>query len=183
MEKIFKSRALINKPKVVVVTGAESTGKSSLTTALSNHFKVPYIPEFAREYVENLKSPYNYNDVEIIARKQSALLNEIKNTDNTIVFVDTWLIITKVWFEVVFNKIPGWLLKEISDTKIDLFLVCNIDLPWVADSVRENGGENRIFLQKKYIECLNEYNFNYTIVSGENKNRLKNALQFIELLK
>lgn len=171
------------QPKIIVITGAESTGKSTLTEKLASNFNVPFIPEIAREFIENLGRKYNYTDVENIAKLQVEQFRKIKNTESEFIFLDTWLIVTKIWFEFVFNKTPGWLVPELINTKIDLFLVCDIDLPWIADSVRENGGENRKILQNKYIENITMYNFNYKIVSGFEENRFLNALKFISEIK
>ena len=168
--------------KIIVVTGAESTGKSTLTESLAKYFKVPFIPEFARKYVENLDRKYNYEDVLKIAEKQIELLHELKLTDSSVIFIDTWLIITKIWLEVVFKNIPGWLDKEIKSTFIDLFLVCDTDIPWVPDNVRENGGKNRLILQQKYIQQIKEFNFAYTIISGKNEIRINNAIERINKL-
>jgi NadR type nicotinamide-nucleotide adenylyltransferase len=180
MEKRYKPDSkLKTSPKIIVVTGAESTGKSTLTEALAKHFDAPFCPEFAREYIENLKDKYNYQDVEQIAKKQIELLEELKNSESPIVFVDTWLIITKIWFDVVFHTVPLFVEEEIKNTKIHLFLVCDTDLPWIPDNVRENGGENRLKLQNRYIEEIEKYGFNYKIVSGENNTRLKNAVQYL----
>jgi NadR type nicotinamide-nucleotide adenylyltransferase len=182
-KRIIIKTELNHTSKIVVITGAESTGKSTLTEALANHFNVPFIPEFARSYIENLNRKYNFNDVEIIAQKQVELFNMQKQLNSRFIFVDTWLIITKIWFEVVFNKTPEWIENEIKNTKIDLFLVCDTDLPWMPDPVRENGGENRLKLQKKYIEQIEQYNFNYKIVSGEQNKRFENAIEYLKLLK
>lgn len=165
-----------NKPKIIVITGAESTGKSDLTKKLANHFKVPFIPEFARSYIEGLNRSYNYKDVETIARKQVAQLKNFQNSAHRYIFADTWLIITKVWFEVVFNQVPEWVENEIKKAGIELFLVCATDLPWIPDNVRENGGEKRENLQRRYLEILDEYGFNYRIVKGTDEKRLQNAL-------
>ncbi len=170
-------------PKIIVITGAESTGKSTLTEALAKYFNVPFIPEIARDYVEHLNAKYNYNDVEKIAKRQVEQLNQLKNTNHPFIFVDTWLIITKIWFEVVFKKTPDWFESEIQKNKIDLFLVCDTDLPWIADPVRENGGEQREILQNKYIETIREYNYEYKIVRGEGEKRIENALCYISDLK
>lgn len=170
-------------PKIIVITGAESTGKSTLTEALAKHFNSPYIPEIAREYVEKLNRDYNYNDVEKIARMQVEQFREIQNTNTPYIFIDTWLLNTKVWFEEVFQNLPEWLLPEILGIKIDLYLICDIDLPWIYDPVRENGGEKREFLQNKYIENLSEFNFIYEMVQGKNEERFQNALQILKLLK
>jgi len=165
---------------MIVITGAESTGKSTLTEALAHHFKVPFISEYARSYIENLNRKYNYDDVEIIARKQVELFNSMKKSNSEFIFIDTWLIITKVWFEEVFNKVPSWIDYEIKNTKIDLFLVCDTDLPWIPDPVRENSGENRIKLQKKYIEQIEYYKFDYKIVSGSKGERIRNAIECLQ---
>lgn len=171
------------RPKIIVITGAESTGKSTLTERLANHFKVPFIPEIARGYVENLGRKYNYSDIENIAKFQIDQFKKLENIEAEYIFLDTWLIVTKIWFEFVYQKTPGWLINEIQNTRIDLFLVCDIDLPWIADPVRENGGENRIILQNKYIENITMYNFEYKIVGGFKEKRFLNALKFISELK
>jgi NadR type nicotinamide-nucleotide adenylyltransferase len=183
MEKRYKTRKLKHQPKIIVITGAESTGKSTLTERLANHFKAPFIPEIAREYVEKLDHKYNYTDVENIAKIQIDQFNKMNGADTEFIFLDTWLIVTKIWFEFVYQKIPNWLINEILKTKIDLFLVCDIDLPWIADPVRENGGENRKILQNKYIENISEFNFDYKIVSGINDKRFFNALKYLAELK
>lgn len=171
------------RPKIIVITGAESTGKSTLTEKLADHFKVPFIPEIARNYVENLGRKYNYSDVENIAKIQIDLFKKLDDVDAEYIFLDTWLIVTKIWFEFVYQKIPDWLLDEILKTRIDLFLVCDIDLPWIADPVRENGGKNRKILQNKYIENIKHFDFDYKIVSGFEDMRFFNALKFISDLK
>lgn len=171
-------------PKIIAITGAESTGKSTLAKQLSDSYNGIIIPEFAREYIENLHRKYTYSDVEFIAKQQVGSLHEAKKRNTTFIFLDTWLIITKVWFELVYQKEPKWLLPELEQTKIDLFLLCDTDLPWIADNVRENGGENRLLIQKKYIEFLEKYNLKYELISGNNKTRFKSAkLKIEELLK
>jgi nicotinamide riboside kinase len=183
MEERSKNRELKNNPKIIVITGAESTGKSTLCERLANHFGVPYIPEIAREYVESLDRKYNYSDVENIAKIQVEQFNKIKKSGIPYIFLDTWLIVTKIWFEFIYNKIPDWLIAEIEKTKIHLFLVCDIDLPWIYDPVRENGGENRKILQNKYIENITRFNFEYKIITGIDDERFYHALNILLDLK
>ncbi len=183
MEKRFKNEELKIKPKIIVITGAESTGKTTLTEQLANHFNVPFIPEIAREYVENRNGKYTFSDVETIAKMQIDQFNRSIIKDVPHIFIDTWLIVTKIWFEFVYNRIPDWLIPEIQKTHIDLFLVCDIDLPWIYDPVRENGGENRKILHNKYINEIKKFNYNYRIVQGTDNGRLKNAVHFISELE
>lgn len=168
-----------NQPKIIVITGAESTGKSTLTGQLAQHFGVPFIPEIARDYVEKLNRKYTFNDVEQIAKLQIETLEKIKSETDSLIFVDTWLIITKVWFEFVYDNVPGWLIDAIQKTKIDLFLVCDTDLPWIDDPVRENGGENRNILQNLYLKNISDFGYDFRIVNGSNEKRLLNAINFV----
>jgi len=172
---------MAEKQLKVVITGAESTGKSTLSEALANHYHSICVPEFSRSYVESLKQPYTYHDIEFIARKQIEIERNVV-PDKSPVFFDTWLIITKVWFDFVYKKRPEWLDTYIENSNIDLFLVCDIDLPWIYDPVRENGGENRQILQNIYMDHLKKYGFNFKIVSGEGEDRIKNAIRFVDQL-
>lgn len=182
MEERFKRSKLNKAQKIIVITGAESTGKSTLSKGLSEHYQVPLIQEYAREYIENLNRPYTYKDVEVIAQQQVNELQKYRETNHPYVIVDTWLFITKIWFEVVFEKIPEWLNKAISETHIDLFLVCDTNLPWVEDPVRENGGDSRLALQKRYIDEIKQSGFKFEIVSGIGNSRLQNAITILDKL-
>ena len=109
--------------KVIVVTGPESTGKSTLCQQLAEHFHSEYIAEYARDYVAERDYKYTYEDVEHIARHQHEHLKkrieQIKNTPSStdepyLLFVDTHLIITKVWFEKVYGREPEWIAEAIA---------------------------------------------------------------------
>jgi len=172
----------VKTPKIIVVTGAESTGKSVLTQKLSRFYSAPAFPEFSRDYIERLKHPYTYNDVVSIALMQNAQMNKSRVLRQEYVFFDTWLIITMVWLEVVFKKTPAWIPETIRDSPVDLFLVCDTDIPWVPDPVRENGGEMREILNKRYLEIIRESGFKYKLVTGASDKRLLNAVDFIKAI-
>ncbi len=161
----------------IVVTGPESTGKTELAQALAAKLNSVWIPEYARQYVENLNRPYEYDDVIQIAQHQVAQETDValEIGDGLIIF-DTWLIITKVWLDRVFGKCPDWISEHIRSSKIDLFLVCDTDLPWIADPVRENGGEKRTELFQLYCNEIVAFGFKYDIISGFGDKRTENAL-------
>ena len=95
-------------------------------------------------------------------------------------FFDTWLIITRVWFEVVFSKVPDWIDKQISQASFDLVLLCDTDLAWVSDGVRENGGAMREVLQERYRAHIQKAGWDYFTVRGVGEERLTNAIRFID---
>ena len=171
------SSEMLNK---IAIIGPECTGKTTLSEELANYYKTQWVSEFAREYIQNLNREYNFNDVENIGQKQIEQLNSTYTLTNKYIFFDTDLIITKVWFQVVYNKIPHWIDQAIINSKIDLYLLCNTDLSWKPDKVRENGGEMREKLFLMYKSEIESFKKPYFIVKGEEKLRTKNAINFIE---
>ncbi len=166
-----------NAIRKIVVTGPESTGKTELAKALAGKFGTLWVPEHAREYVENLERPYKYSDVLTIAQHQiKEELTYSSIIGSGVLFFDTWLIITKVWLDLVYGKCPEWITDHIRSSKIDLFLVCNTDLQWIEDPVRENGGEKREQLLKIYCAEINSFGFEYEIIDGFGFSRTENAL-------
>ena len=85
----------------IVISGPESTGKTSLVLDLSRHFKSQYVHEYARDFISGLKRPYIYEDVKHIAEMQVRLEKEMLGKADHYLFYDTYLLITKVWFKVV----------------------------------------------------------------------------------
>lgn len=168
----------------IAILGPESTGKTALAQRLAEHFQAPWIPEYAREYVENLKRPYTYNDVCNIALKQieeEKAYEKCPKTDKEYVFFDTDLIITKVWFSYRFEKVPDFLTERMKAGFFDLYLLCSPDLPWEADPVREHGEDREYFFDwyKKEIEQTGKP---CVIVTGIGNQRFQNALTALKTL-
>jgi NadR type nicotinamide-nucleotide adenylyltransferase len=161
----------------IAVLGPESTGKTMLAEQLAAHFKAPWIPEYAREYIENLKAPYTYDDVCSIAIKQIEQEQEIGKHNPTAeyVFFDTDLIITKVWFSYCYGNVPDFLIKQLNTGFFDLYLLCSPDLPWVADPVREHG-QDREFFFNWYKNEIEQTGKPYVIVTGIGNQRFQNAV-------
>jgi len=161
----------------IVVTGPESAGKSVLAGELSEHFEGIVVEEYARQYLVNAEGQYSFDDVERIAQEQvnEYVLAKKSAGKNSLVFFDTFLIITKVWFEEVFFCCPVWLHKAIKDCKVDFALLCLPDLPWEADEVRENP-HRREYLFNCYKRDLQYYQIPFALVRGQGSERLANAI-------
>lgn len=167
--------------RTIAVVGPESTGKTELCQALAAAFGCPWIAEYARTYVENLDRPYTYADVEQIARTQIVELRQKQNQSpqGGLLLVDTDLIITKVWFAHVFGQMPTWLDRAIADEQIDLYLLCQPDIAWQYDPVRENG-HLRQFLYDWYKREIEQTGTPYAEIGGVGHARTQNAIDAIE---
>lgn len=166
--------------KIIVLTGPESTAKSTLTQKLAAYFGVACFPEYAREYLTSGKGGYTYPDLEHIARKQIEQYEIARQMEDDFVFLDTWLIITKVWFKWVFGRVPAWLEEAIISHPVHLFLLCRPDIPWVPDPLRENGGEQREQLFGRYKNELQIFGFPVAEVGGTGEQRVFNAIEAVK---
>ena len=166
--------------KKIVITGPESTGKTELAESLAAHFDTVWIPEYAREYITRIGRRYNYDDIEHIAREQLLREEEYGKAAKGLLFYDTHLIVTRVWFSMVYGHYPEWIDGAIERSGIDLYLVCNTDIPWVPDNVRENGGEMRELLLARYIREIESSGADWRMVSGKLNRRTSAAVEIVK---
>ncbi len=164
----------------IVLTGPESTAKSTLSKLLASHFNGVNVPEFARDYLAKKGHSYSYDDVEAIAKGQIEQYHNSLKSEGDYVFFDTWLIVTKVWFEWVFQKEPVWLETSMTELPIDLYLLCKPDIPWEPDPLRENGGEERIKLFEIYKNELVKRKLPFIEINGEGEERVQQAIAAVK---
>lgn len=171
--------------KKVVVIGPESTGKSSLCSALAVHFNTIWCPEYAREYLLQHGTDYSFDDLLTIAKGQIAL--EEKHTAQAeaagkdFLFIDTDMYVMKVWCEYVFGKCHPFILDEINKRSYDYYLLANTDLPWTKDELREYPDEKpRRELLAIYKDILINQNTPWAMVSGIGEIRVQNAVEIVK---
>lgn len=172
MERIIK----------VAVTGPESTGKSMLAQQLASHYDTVWVPEFARQYLESLGRPYEEGDILTIAKGQMKSVLKLEKEANKFLFIDTELIVTKIWSEVKYGRCDQWILDGIGNQNYTLYLLCNIDLPWEYDPLREHPNK-RSDLFNMYHNELKIRNYPFHVVHGSGPARLLNAINWIEGIK
>ena len=163
----------------IAITGTESTGKSILAEQLAAHYHTAWVPEYAREYLEKLGQQYEEKDILLIAQGQldhEAI--QLKKATNYL-FCDTEMLVTKIWSEVKYDRCDPWILHALENHRYDLYLLCDIDLPWQYDPLREHPFQ-RQFLFDLYFNELKNRQFPYALVCGTGKDRLQNALKAIE---
>jgi NadR type nicotinamide-nucleotide adenylyltransferase len=177
----------------VVVIGPESTGKSSLCEQLANHYNTEWVKEYAREYLLTNGTEYGYDNLLEIAKGQLALENaaiqlvenkatniSASNSSSQIILLDTNMYVLKVWCEFVFDKCHPWILNQIVENSYDLYLLCDIDLPWVKDELREYPDlVIREKLYRHYKDLLINQSTPWVNISGNYQQRLEIAIDAI----
>lgn len=169
-------------PEKIVVIGPESTGKSTLCEQLALQYKTAWVPEFARQFLLELKRPYDYDDLLVIAKGQLELEDRITASLNKpFVFIDTDMYVMKVWCEFVFGKCHGFILDQIVKRKYTGYLLCNTDLPWMADELREYPDlESREKLYHMYRDLMINQHLPWHEISGADDERLRMAIAFVD---
>lgn len=168
--------------KKIVIVGPESTGKSTLCQQLAKHYKTSWCPEYAREYLLANGTNYTVEDLLVIAKGQIALEEKMAvNAKNNLLFIDTNMYVLKVWSEFVFGSCDSWILNQVVQRTYDLYLLCNTDLPWQKDELREYPDlitRQQLYLQ--YKDILINQSVPWSEVSGNNEARLKNAIAAVD---
>ena len=167
--------------KKVAIIGPESTGKSTLSARLAEHYKTTWVPEYAREYLTLKGMNYTYESLLDIAKGQVALeekyLREAEAAASPVLFIDTDMYVMKVWSEFVFGKCHQWVIDQITERNYDLYLLCNIDLPWSPDPLREYPNpEPRKQLFRIYHDILINQSTPWAVISGDWDERLQAAI-------
>ena len=164
--------------KKIVVIGPESTGKSTLTQQLAQHFECPSVQEYAREYIDRLERPYVQDDLLAIARGQLVLEDKLSQTNSAYLFCDTDLRVINIWSIIKYGQTDPWITNQIQQRTYHGYLLMNVDLPWKNDPQREH--EHRLEeLFDMYHKDLSHSGVPYSIISGQGKERFQSAIDFI----
>ena len=177
--------------KKVVILGPESTGKSTLCALLADHYKTIWVKEYAREYLLTNGTAYTFDNLLDVAKGQVALEETAIQSfskqqpakDHEIIFIDTDMYVLKVWCEFVFDKCHNWILNQVVERNYDLYLLCDIDLPWVKDELREYPDlVTREKLYHHYKDIMVNQTVPWVNINGNYDERLKKAIIAVDTI-
>lgn len=165
--------------KRIAFTGPESSGKTTLSKLMAEHFSASWVPEFARAYLEKRGGAYVEADLEQIALGQLSSMQEDFSGD--FVLFDTELIVLKIWSEYRFGSCSDVILNGITQQKIDVYFLCKPDIPWEAGPFRENQFDREELFVLYEAELKNK-GFQYHILSGSLEERMKSCATILNEL-
>lgn len=166
----------------IALYGPESTGKTTLAQQLASEFNTVWIPEFARDYLQekwdSKQEICQQEDLLPIAIGQTKLENEALSKANTFLFCDTNLLVTKVFSDIYYGSCDPVLEKAAKKHKYDLFFLTDVDVPWEKDDLRDKP-EDRETTLAIFEKALMDYNKPYIKLSGSVEERFEKALRII----
>ena len=163
----------------IVVTGSESTGKTTLASELAGHCGVLWVPEQSRAYAERANRALGADDVSAIASTQiaaeDAALAETQRRGDRLLFLDTDLLSTVVYARHYYGACPQWIEAEARARHGDLYLLSALDIPWVPDGIRDRP-LHREELHREFREAIVEFQLTSCLVQGLETRRFQSAL-------
>lgn len=166
------------KARKAVILGPECTGKSELSEYLAAEFNTIWVEEYAREYLDALGRPYTPEDLNIIARGQTALENSRYPQANRVLICDTNLYVIKVWSEFKYGYCDPEILNGIKERHYDLYLLTYVDIPWIADPLREHPGQ-RHELYSIYLREMQNQPVPFVEIKGNREQRRRRAKESV----
>ncbi len=170
----------------VVLFGPESTGKTTLAADLARYYNTVWVPEYAREYLQNKwnreRKTCEPKDLLPIAEGQMRMENKRAKKANKVLICDTDLLETKVYSEAYYiGHCDPILEKYALENSYDLYFLTYIDVPWEKDDLRDKPLERERMFQY-FKGTLDKFNRKYIILQGDKNTRLNKAIQHINKL-
>jgi NadR type nicotinamide-nucleotide adenylyltransferase len=165
--------------KKIAVVGPESTGKSTLSQLLARHYRVPWVPEYARYYCAALTGECTLQDEINMFHGQVALEESVlATTDTSFIICDTTFITVKIWSDEMLGETPQIVLDSLKTRTYDFYILLDIDLPWQDDPLRDFPHLREHFMEIWHQE-LQALQANYVVISGTT-DRFQNAVNAID---
>lgn len=167
----------------VCIFGPESTGKSTLARDLAGHFGTLHAQEYARSHLDPKGGKCEWEDIPRIAQGQAALEDALARQARKVLFCDTDALTTCLWSDLLFGRVPTEVQKLAEERTYDLYLLCDVDVPWVDDNQRffsEQATRERIFARFK--EALDGRSRPYVRLRGSWDERFATACEAVSKL-
>lgn len=159
----------------VCLTGAESTGKSTLAPRLTERFGGVVVPEYGRLYAEHHGTDFTPEDLRRIAAGHIAARRQAEKGGPRLIVEDTDIVLTCAWAEMLFGA-PDPELEAIP-ASADLYLLFSPDVSWVDDGTRLFGSdERRAWFHRLIVDGLVRRGISAVSIAGDWERRYADAV-------
>ncbi|MFT5355961.1 MAG: HTH-type transcriptional repressor of NAD biosynthesis genes [Polyangiales bacterium] len=159
----------------ICVFGPESVGKTTLARRLAEHLDTVCVPEYARTYLEQRGGNLRERDLVEIARGQKALEDSLARQANRVLVMDTDTLSTTLWAKKLYGRCDPK-IEQLARTRFaDLYLLCDVDVPWVKDPVRYLPADRTEFFREFETE-LKDRELPYVVIRGDWDERWRAAV-------
>ncbi len=168
----------------IVVVGAESTGTTTLSQDLAQHYKAPCVPELGRTYSDALlhvNHDWTNKDFAYIGREQQRLENKLARKSNGLLICDTNATATQLWQKRYLGHVSSAVVQLAAKDKADYYFLTGDEIPFVQDGTRE-GGQRRHTMHQDFVELLARGAGPYALLRGSRQHRLEQAITTIDKL-
>lgn len=169
--------------KRIVVTGAESTGKTTLTRELARACGAASTPEYVRLFVDRIRREIRESDLDAIARGQLETEDAPLQESPRIIIHDTNLLSTIIYTDHYFDRSLDWLNQCFGRRDYALYLLCLPDIPWEADAGQRESAEVRALLHERFKRELAARGLPHVEIGGGKAERLDLAFRAIDALE
>jgi NadR type nicotinamide-nucleotide adenylyltransferase len=163
----------------VCLIGPESTGKSALAERLAAHFATVAVPEYARAYALRAGRELTYDDVTHIGAGQLEGERRLAALATRLLILDTDLLSTVVYSRHLYGRAPQWIEEHAAASPADLYLLLDIDVPWLPDPAR-SAGATREALFRDFRQALESHRLPYEVIRGSWAEREQRAVEVID---
>ena len=152
--------------KTVTFFGAESTGKTTMSRFMAEHFSSHWCHEWARPYLE-MCGPEVTDErmANIVAGQVAAQKAVAALPPKPFIFQDTDLMSTLGYYQIYGGAIPEHLHSAVKDTPSDLYVVMNSRIPFEHDRLRY-GGDRRESTDEFWTDLLSQHNRPFYVVKS-----------------
>jgi NadR type nicotinamide-nucleotide adenylyltransferase len=165
----------------VCVCGPESTGKSTLAARLARHFETVHVHEYARGLIDLHNGEVTEEMFVRFVRAQAAAERALATQARRVLVCDTDAFTTALYHELYVGGRPDYALEEAARHGYDLYLLCDMDTPYIEDGQRLHPGKRKWFLDE-YLKWIDSRGGRAVMVRGDWEERFRTARTAVEEL-
>jgi HTH-type transcriptional repressor of NAD biosynthesis genes len=113
-----------------------------MTKRMAEIYQTEFVPEVAREIISS--NDFTVDDIIRIGQTQTLRVKDKLKTANKILFCDTDLITTQIYSRQYLHQVPEILVGLEREITYDLYFLFGIDVPWVADGLRDLSDQREV---------------------------------------